>query len=277
MIILACVHGICYACSPHGPNDESTSALPEPRSLPEVCSYLALTHHNGNCSSDCEDISSGDNCNTCLQSALPEKCGLVPEFSCFKCAKKVWDAIETCSKESISPSGVINCAKRILAGTPDCLECLCHLICFFWPHGSLCKFCGEESSAADLWIADDQCPLGGVKSTDGTCFKAYKDRKTFAEAEATCGQFSKVNSTNRILTVNQAMLISQLTECWIGAKIEEGDTQFQWVVDSSEVTTPNFARGFPTGMRPSCLTQSTRDGNWRNRDCNFLYCYVCLE
>ena len=223
------------------------------------------------------DISSnGDNCNTCLQTALPEKCGLVPELSCFKCAKNVWDAIEQCSEESISPSGIITCAKAVLAATPDCLECLCSLICFFWPHGSLCKFCGEDSSAAQLWIADDQCPVRGVKSIDGTCFKAFKDLKTFSEAEATCGQFSKVSSRNRILTVNQAMLISQLTECWIGAKIAPGETQFEWVLDNSEVTTPNFARGYPTGLNPSCLTQSTRDGKWRNRDCTYKYCYVCI-
>ena len=217
--------------------------------------------------------SSSNKCLICLLSALPENCGFqnFPEFSCLKCAKNIWDAVEKCSKESISPSGIITCAKEVLKATPDCLECLCSLICFFWPHESLCKFCGEDSSAAQLWMVDDQCTLGGVKSQDGTCFKAFKDLKTFSEAEAACGNLAKVSSPNRILTVNQAMLISQLTECWIGAKISPGETQFEWVLDNSEVTTPNFARGYPTGLNPSCLTQSTRDGNWRNHDCNYKY------
>merc|ERR1711934_897616 len=60
-----CPGGICLACSPHGvcyacsyPDDESASAAALPRSLPEVCSYMALGHHYGNCSAECEDISS---------------------------------------------------------------------------------------------------------------------------------------------------------------------------------------------------------------------------
>ena len=130
-LFLVCAGIFCAVCVPF---DESTVAVP--KSLPEVCSHLALGNHFGNCSSACENLSSSneDNYNTCLQSALPEKCGLVPEFHCLICAKYVWTAVNKCFTKEMSPVGIIKCAADLLllpGGFEDCVSCLCSLICFF--------------------------------------------------------------------------------------------------------------------------------------------------
>lgn len=273
---LLCAGFICAVCVPF---DESTAAVPN--TLPEVCSNLALGHHYGNCSNECENFSNDasvyNDCITCLVSTLPEKCSSLPEFPCLTCAQNVWTTVEKCSESTTSPLQIFKCAVETILRQQNtiCYQCLCSLICFFWPHGMLCQFCQEDPIAADFTYLARLCPQGAVSSSDGICFKAYKDRKTFAEAQAECGELAKVSPRDRILAVNQAMAVQQLTECWIGGRAGNGQIEFKWVADNTNVTTPNFARGFPTGLRPSCMTQSTRDGQWRNYDCNHEKCYVC--
>lgn len=196
----------------------------------------------------------------------------------------VWKALETCEKQEVNSTDILTCAHQILEeSAPDCISCLCSLICYFFPHGITCKVCSEIIIAKDFWIHNEECPQGSVKSEDGACFQAYAEPKSIIDAEGAClsmnGEFAKVNTTSRIQAVGEAILKAQLSECWIGGASPLG-LGFEWIADSSPVSQPNFAQGFPNILLPtSCMTEATKDFQWRNYDCFTPplaeRCFVC--
>lgn len=248
-----CIDGRCTHCA----------TIPE--SLPQTCSSLALHSKDA--------------------SPLPESCNSLSNSICFPCAMNVWKALEICEKQEANSTGILMCAHQILdESAPDCISCLCSMICYFFPHGITCKVCSELTIAKDLWIHHKECPQGSVKSEDGACFQAFNEPKSIIDAQTACltinGEFAKVNTSSRIIAVGEAILKAQLSECWIGGVSPLKEIiGFEWIADSSPVSQPNFARGFPKLLPTSCMTEATKDFQWRNYDCFTPplpeRCFVC--
>ena len=285
-----CIDGICYGVCL---NDKNT--------LQQACSQMALKSIYGDCQQckcdckkECSDIdTSSSECQECLASSLPEPCSELSDFACMYCAKTVWTAVTKCRNNSHVVDFMnfddLECAKAKLNNSP-CQTCICSLICYIWPDSYSCGECAYSFNlGSDLWLNDNFCSNGAIYTWDGLCYKAGQGAFNFSQAADICaswdngagnGALAKVDTKARVSFAMQA--IGQglgnglgMSDCWIGGKIESDENNFHWIEDDSVVEWKNeFAPGFPTAMKPSCVAQS-RHGVWKNYDCSEYRNYLC--
>ena len=206
--------------------------------IQESCSSLAVQAHGESCKSDCADTSNSG-CQSCLETSLPNNCQTLSGFSCWRCTKTVWDAVTDCDFES-NILEKLTCIINTLLNT-ECSKCVCTLLCYFFPHSSLCSICKNYPQNT---VNYESCPGGGVL-TDGYCFNAYAEGSTFDEASAQCasfnGELAKVDSRAKVYAVTEAILNAQVTECWIGGRRGLQQVGFQWE-DGTTVEGGQFCR-----------------------------------
>ena len=254
------------------------------------------------CKKECSDIDTNSSeCQECLVSSLPGPCSELSDFPCMYCAKTVWSAVTECRNDSHGVffdyyhitnndnSNDLECAKAKLNNSP-CQTCICSLICYIWPDSYLCGSCAYPfNEVSDLWLNGNFCPNGAVYTWDGLCYKAGYGIFSFSEAVDICtgwdngagtGALAKVDTKARVSFAMQAIgqglgIGLGKGHFWIGGKIKSDESSFQWVEDDSVVEWKNeFAPGFPTAMKPSCVAQS-RHGVWKNYDCAEYRNYLC--
>ena len=175
---------------------------------------------------------------------------------------------------------VVECVKR--NQFDGCKSCVCTMICFFEPGGAECRACLEEDKAADLFLDHDKCEQGWVLSKeDNTCFKPFKEERTWAEANISCSEESSIlaepTSPTSLYTVIEALNVHGIVgESWIGGKKNDNEDKFSWNVNKSKIA--NWAPQFPSlNSSNSCMLQSSDNGYFRHRDCSERVSYVCQK
>ena len=168
--------------------------------------------------------------------------------------------------------------KQILEG---CGKCVCTLICYWWPSDAQCQACLEEDQAAELFIDHDKCEQGWLLSNDGSCFKPFKEEKTWDEANISChaegGKLAEPTTEYSIFTVIEALNVHGIREeSWIGGRKGDDEEEYHWNEDKSEVA--NWALDFPTeSSTSSCMHQTAFDGYFRNKNCSEKNPFVCQK
>nr|I7ICN3.1 RecName: Full=Snaclec rhinocetin subunit beta; AltName: Full=C-type lectin like protein 2; Flags: Precursor [Bitis rhinoceros]CCH15162.1 C-type lectin like protein 2 [Bitis rhinoceros] len=110
---------------------------------------------------------------------------------------------------------------------------------------------------------------------EGYCYKVFKEKKTWADAEKFCkeqangGHLVSLQSSEEVdFMVHQTFPILRYDFVWIGLSDFSRDCQWKWS-DYSKL----FYKAW--NNEPNCFVCKTTDNQWLRRDCNRQQYFVC--
>ena len=187
------------------------------------CAQLAMEAGEEICLESCSDLSSDNgssDCQDCLLENLPGQCQNLSGANCWKCSTPVFDEWKQCSQSLQNSNSIIDCIHQNLL--PVCRSCICTLICYWDPHGDLCKVCLDQSAFSSLFVNHNHCDPGWVySSTSLKCYKAFTKLKMWNYASRFCenggGLLAQPKSNiSRNIVLEAIHLQESQEKYWIG-------------------------------------------------------------
>ena len=140
------------------------------------CTEYALEAEEGKCNSFCNSFFLRHDCQRCIEDELKnnnaEHCTELSGNSCWHCSAPIIDRIYRCDIQHDDAIEQIKCIQsKIEPIIEECTACVCTLLCYWEPEGPKCQTCLENSQAAELFVDQDKCQQGWIRSKeDGKCY-----------------------------------------------------------------------------------------------------------
>ena len=125
----------------------------------DICSKLVIEVAEEDC--QCNNIatnSEADICQTCIEDQLTSlnasQCLDLSGSPCWRCALSVTQKLDSCTQNHQNSSEIITCIEQ--KHDPECRVCVCTLLCYFSPSGSLCRHCLSQTALSALFLNSDR-------------------------------------------------------------------------------------------------------------------------
>uniref|UniRef100_A0A182C5Z4 C-type lectin n=1 Tax=Phalotris mertensi TaxID=1260334 RepID=A0A182C5Z4_9SAUR len=132
--------------------------------------------------------------------------------------------------------------------------------------------------------AHQQCPVGWF-SHNVSCYKLFKDWKTWDEAQRICmdeqenGQLASIKDAAESLKLSDEISKTRIIlDVWIGLTLSKRTGIWKWG-DGSNVTYTRWEEGEPNNLWKNefcaALTSGSRYLKWNDKNCHHWHRFIC--